>query len=77
MYPLVLSLLCIYINNVCVFRVYVQATYQRMYGKTLEAAIKGDTSGKEEQFFVGLINVSIGLKLVMFTCLVPSSTLRQ
>ncbi|KAF5840638.1 hypothetical protein DUNSADRAFT_16012 [Dunaliella salina] len=34
----------------------IKKTYLRMYSKTLENDIKDDTSGKEKEFFVGLIN---------------------
>jgi len=34
----------------------IKRTYLRMYAKTLESDIIDDTSGKEKEFFVGLIN---------------------
>eukprot|EP00967_Tisochrysis_lutea_P028840 scaffold33633_cov19-Tisochrysis_lutea.AAC.1 len=37
-------------------RFLLQATYLRMYHKTLEADITDDTSGVEKKFFLGLIN---------------------
>jgi len=36
----------------------VAKTYQRIYGKTLESAIKGDTSGSYEDLLVTLLNTS-------------------
>jgi len=46
----------------------LQATYLRMYNRTLESDIVDDTSGTEKEFFVGLINVRVCVSVCVCVC---------